>query len=138
MIVNVIVGNGNPHKSKIEDYCAKYDNWNYYCQISNMAELMAKADLAIGAGGTTTWERCYLGLPTIVIAVAENQREFSEACLKAGVIKYLGMAEDVTVCNIKNVIVSCSIQELEMMKNACYKLMGNACEDNELLEACCL
>ena len=40
-----------------------------------MAELMAEADLAIGAGGTATWERCCLGLPTISFCVAENQRK---------------------------------------------------------------
>lgn len=41
--------------------------------INNMAELMANSDLAIGAAGSTSWERCYLGLPTIMICMAENQ-----------------------------------------------------------------
>ena len=38
-----------------------------------MAELMTRADLAIGAGGVMSWERCCLGLPTIAIDIAENQ-----------------------------------------------------------------
>jgi UDP-2,4-diacetamido-2,4,6-trideoxy-beta-L-altropyranose hydrolase len=42
--------------------------------VSDMASLMAEADIAIGAAGTTTWERCCLGLPSIVIGTAENQR----------------------------------------------------------------
>jgi UDP-2,4-diacetamido-2,4,6-trideoxy-beta-L-altropyranose hydrolase len=42
--------------------------------VSNMAQLMADSDLAIGTAGTTSWERCCLGLPTIMIVLAENQR----------------------------------------------------------------
>jgi len=41
--------------------------------VDNMAEIMANADIAIGAAGATTWERCSLGLATIQIVVAENQ-----------------------------------------------------------------
>ncbi len=41
--------------------------------ISNMAELMANSDLCIGAAGSTTWERCCLGLPTIMLITAKNQ-----------------------------------------------------------------
>lgn len=41
--------------------------------VSNMAELMANSDLAIGAAGSTIWERFCLGLPSILIVIAENQ-----------------------------------------------------------------
>lgn len=40
-----------------------------------MADLMSGADLAIGAAGTTSWERCCLGLPTVTLILADNQRE---------------------------------------------------------------
>lgn len=42
--------------------------------VSNMAKLMAESDLAIGAAGGTSWERCCLGLPSIVIVLADNQK----------------------------------------------------------------
>ena len=42
--------------------------------VQNMAQIMKESDLAIGAAGTTTWERCCLGLPSILIVQAENQR----------------------------------------------------------------
>lgn len=42
--------------------------------VSNMAQLMAESDLAIGAAGATTWERCCLGLPSVMMVLAENQR----------------------------------------------------------------
>jgi len=43
--------------------------------VSDMARLMTESDLAIGAAGSTAWERCCLGLPTIQLVLAENQRE---------------------------------------------------------------
>lgn len=46
--------------------------------VSNMAELMANSDLAIGAAGSTSWERCCLGLPTIMLVIAENQIDIAE------------------------------------------------------------
>lgn len=42
--------------------------------VSGMAQLMADSDLAIGAGGATSWERCCLGLPALMVVVADNQR----------------------------------------------------------------
>lgn len=54
--------------------------------VSNMAELMANSDLAIGAAGATSWERCCLGLPTMMLVLAENQQmiarrlEATKAC----------------------------------------------------------
>lgn len=65
-----------------------------------MAELMNKADLMLGAGGTTTWERLFLQLPAIVTAIAENQVEICNDCAAAGVIDYLGLAEDISVDDI--------------------------------------
>ena len=52
--------------------------------VSNMAHIMADSDLAIGAAGATTWERCCLGLPSIQIVVAENQKTIASNLQKAG------------------------------------------------------
>lgn len=72
--VDVVIGAQHPFKDLIEKTCAKY-NFVCHVQISYMANLIAEADLAIGAGGTAIWERCCLGLPTISICTAENQRK---------------------------------------------------------------
>ena len=53
--------------------------------VDNMAELMTSCDLAIGAGGSTTWERCALGVPTIQIELALNQKFISSSIQAAGV-----------------------------------------------------
>lgn len=88
--VEVIVGAANPLAGDIRRQCERHKNFSFACQVTNMAERMMKADLAIGAGGSTLWERCYLGLPSIVISVADNQIEASQALAKAGAIDYLG------------------------------------------------
>lgn len=98
--VDVVVGAGNPHREEIKQICSEMPNTTYYCQVENMAELMAAADLAIGAGGVTTWERLYLELPTIAIAVAENQVETLEALGEAEMVWYLGIWSEVVVDDI--------------------------------------
>jgi len=60
--------------------------------VSNMAELMAGSDLAIGAAGGTSWERCCLGLPTLTLVLADNQREGAEALEASGAVVLLGDA----------------------------------------------
>jgi UDP-2,4-diacetamido-2,4,6-trideoxy-beta-L-altropyranose hydrolase len=60
--------------------------------VSEMAQLMADSDLAIGAAGATSWERCCLGLPTIMLVLAENQRKIAEGLCKAGAAHLVDMA----------------------------------------------
>lgn len=57
--------------------------------VDNMAQLMADSDLAIGAAGATSWERCCLGLPTIMLVLAENQIKVARELELAGAVKLL-------------------------------------------------
>ncbi len=52
--------------------------------VTNMAKLMADSDLAIGAAGATSWERCCLGLPSILVVLAANQTSIAAALSHAG------------------------------------------------------
>lgn len=54
--------------------------------VTHMAELMANSDLCIGAAGSTTWERCCLGLPTIMLILAENQRKIAGELNKKDIV----------------------------------------------------
>ncbi len=98
--VDVVVGASNPHRVRIEAICSTMTKVNYFCQVENMAELMTRADLSVGAGGSTTWERCCLGLPCLVVSVAENQVKIAEAAHRYGAIHYLGHHDTVTVDDI--------------------------------------
>lgn len=89
--IDVILGNANPYRAEIETLCATLPQAHLYQPCTNMAELMLAADLAIGAGGTMNWERLCLGLPSLAIAIADNQRPGLNALLEAGYL--LGQAE---------------------------------------------
>jgi UDP-2,4-diacetamido-2,4,6-trideoxy-beta-L-altropyranose hydrolase len=58
--------------------------------VNDMAERMARADLAIGAAGSTSWERCCLGLPTLLVVLADNQRAGAHALEAAGAAQLIG------------------------------------------------
>lgn len=96
--VDVVVGLSNSHQEEIKKKC-HHMGMAFYCQIDTIHELMARADLALGACGTTTWERFCLGLPSIVVAVADNQIEGAEYLASKGLVTYLGVAEAVAVSN---------------------------------------
>lgn len=72
--VDVVIGSQHPNREQIKKACLAH-GYSCHVQTPRMAELMAEADLAIGAGGIATWERCCLGLSTISLCVAENQRK---------------------------------------------------------------
>lgn len=62
---------------------------------ANMADLMAACDLAIGAAGTTAWERCALGLPSVVFVLADNQRPGAHALAQSGCVQLLASPDDI-------------------------------------------
>lgn len=72
LLVDVVIGAQHPYRQQIESACTEH-NFICHVQTKRMAELMAAADLAIGAGGSAIWERCCLGLPTLTICTADNQ-----------------------------------------------------------------
>ncbi|WP_281915839.1 UDP-2,4-diacetamido-2,4,6-trideoxy-beta-L-altropyranose hydrolase [Caldimonas thermodepolymerans] len=58
--------------------------------VQDMAGLMADSDVAVGAAGSTAWERCCLGLPTLMLVLADNQRAVAAALDSAGAAVALG------------------------------------------------
>ncbi|VFM98156.1 MAG: UDP-2,4-diacetamido-2,4,6-trideoxy-beta-L-altropyranose hydrolase [Candidatus Kentron sp. G] len=90
--VDVVVGSNNPHRPTIENQATRRARTTLHGPRPHLADLMARADLAIGAGGTATWERLCLGLPSLVISIAENQELACLALARAGLIRYLGDA----------------------------------------------
>lgn len=83
--VDVVIGAQHPCRAEIEADCAA-QGFVCHVQTNRMAELMAAADLAIGAGGSATWERCCLGLPALSICVADNQQQQIADAAQAGLL----------------------------------------------------
>lgn len=76
---------------------------SYPC-VTNMAELMTGMDIAIGAAGTTSWERCTLGLPTLLINVADNQDKIAAELTKARACELIGSYKNLTADKIKKAL----------------------------------
>lgn len=79
LYVDVVVGAQHPYREEIKAACVRY-GFIAHVQTNKMAELMVNAGLAIGAGGSATWERCCLGLPALAFCTADNQqRQLADA-----------------------------------------------------------
>lgn len=83
--VDVVIGASHAHRDAIAEACRRH-GYRCHVQSDRMPELMAAADLAIGAGGITTWERCCVGLPAVVFAVASNQEAVVEQAARHALI----------------------------------------------------
>lgn len=82
--IDIVLGPHADSRAELER-CAKTDpRLKIRVDVEDMASLMADADLAIGAGGGTALERCVLGLPSLVVILADNQRQSARAMEKAG------------------------------------------------------
>jgi UDP-2,4-diacetamido-2,4,6-trideoxy-beta-L-altropyranose hydrolase len=81
----VALGAQAPWRDRVRDAAASMP-WPTQVRVEerDMARLMSESDLAIGAAGTMAWERCCLGLPTLTLLLAENQRQGAQALASAG------------------------------------------------------
>lgn len=120
--VDVVIGAQNTHRQCIEIACAKH-GFTCHIQTSHMAELMLAADLAIGAGGSTTLERISMGLPSIVFAIAENQRESVKSLSDDRYIYSLDSDLFTLEMSIANRILDSSIYALSAMSLKCMDLV---------------
>lgn len=120
--VDVVIGSGNPHRDAIEDICTRRPNTYLHVQTNRMAELMAAADCAINAGGSTTWERCTLALPGIVTICADNQVEIVQAVGRAGAHHSLGWHTDLSAEDYARVLADLSPARLKSMSQAAARI----------------
>ena len=102
--VDVVVGALSPHLQGIEQIASDLPDCTCHFNVEDMALLMAKADLAVGAGGTTVWERCAMGLPSLVSTVAENQEKTVSDMAESGYLLFLGRFEEVSVDSLYHVL----------------------------------
>lgn len=87
--VDVIIGAEHRRRDAIVATCARL-GYDCHVQTDQVAALMARADLAVGAGGSASWERSCLGLGTLCVTLADNQVEIARALADSGACLYLG------------------------------------------------
>ncbi len=93
--VDVVIGTNHPDASGVATLVTLRPSTVLHQNLPSLAGLMASADLMICAGGATTWERMCLGLPSLVISIANNQTATQQALMAAGHSKFLGEMDKV-------------------------------------------
>jgi len=125
--VDVVVGAANRRYGSIHELCVESAHLHFHRGVDNMAELMAAADLSLGGGGVTTWERCYLGLPAIVLIMADNQRLMVESLSRKGALVNAGWHDILPVEKLRSLVFALVAQprRLKTIGSCALRLMGN-------------
>jgi UDP-2,4-diacetamido-2,4,6-trideoxy-beta-L-altropyranose hydrolase len=85
LIITAVMGSEAPWLKEVEKIAAQMQcRTRVLSGVSDMAQIMFESDLAIGAAGGTAWERCCMGLPSLMLVIAENQRAGAGALEQAG------------------------------------------------------
>lgn len=102
--VHVVLSPEAPDYALVARLAQDNDKVRVFEHVDDMAELMAHADLALGAAGTTSWERCCLGLPTVLMALADNQELNAKELEAAGAALDLGPAGRVEAADVARAV----------------------------------
>jgi UDP-2,4-diacetamido-2,4,6-trideoxy-beta-L-altropyranose hydrolase len=92
LAVDVVLGRAAPGLAAVRARVAALAGVTLHVDVADMAALIGAADLAVGAAGTASWERCCLGLPTLALVLADNQETVCRALAEAGAIVPAGPA----------------------------------------------
>ncbi len=125
----VVVGENNPHFDELQPAIrASRSPMRVEKSAENISDLMAWADVALSAGGSTCWELAFMGLPSLVLALADNQRPITERLDAVGVAVNLGWHE-----NLSSVEIVRAIKRLLARREARAKMTrrGQELVDNE-------
>ncbi len=114
--VDVVVGKKNEDIKLIERFCFR-KKWQFHCQIDYMPRLIYESNLIIGAAGSSSWERCSLGVPAIIAVLAENQVHVADALSNSGVAINLGWHLNIDVQNYLDALNSITDEKLFLMSN---------------------
>ena len=88
--IDVVIGSAYPHARSLRIRASKHTNIAVHRNTPHMSDLMLRADLAVGAPSSASWERCCLGLPSVTITLAENQTRVAAALSSVGATVSLG------------------------------------------------
>jgi len=125
LAVEVVLGTEAPHLADLQSRVGQRPNTKLHVGLPSLAGLMARADLALGAAGTASWERACLGLPCLVVPVAENQVQGARALEAAGVARCLNLeavADPVALLQAVLLELLDAPDQLLAMSEACLQL----------------
>lgn len=123
--ISIVMGASAPWLEQVKAKAAELP-WptEVVVNVNDMARRMAEADLAIGAAGSTSWERCCLGLPTLMLVLAENQRDIALQLARSGASHTLDLT-DLTLALVSQLAaLACPFELAAMSKRAADLVEG--------------
>jgi len=102
--IDIVVGAAYPHLAGLRAAVARHAATTVHVDIDDMATLMDHADLAVGAPSSASWERCTLGLPAVLLTLADNQVETARFLAEAGAAAALGWHTSVSAAEIERTV----------------------------------
>jgi UDP-2,4-diacetamido-2,4,6-trideoxy-beta-L-altropyranose hydrolase len=101
---DIVISAQHPDRAQLEALCQSHPNIQLHVQCNHMASLMHQAQLMLGAGGSTHWERCICALPALVVTVAENQLPTTRHLHQLGACHWLGHADSITQSGLQQTL----------------------------------
>ncbi|WP_417500392.1 UDP-2,4-diacetamido-2,4,6-trideoxy-beta-L-altropyranose hydrolase [Methylophaga sp.] len=125
--VDVVLGGESPNLSVVKALVAHLGaKYKLHIDTTKMSVLMSAADLAIGACGVTSWERCSVSLPAIAVVIADNQRQIAQSLSDKGAIVYAGDWTELSVSLLAKLLVDLASSR-EIMKSMSLRA-GEVCD----------
>jgi spore coat polysaccharide biosynthesis predicted glycosyltransferase SpsG len=88
--------------------------------VVNMPELMAWANVAVSAGGSTCWELAFMGLPSVILVLADNQKPIAEGLDRAGVAVNLGWNGQISAERLAGTLIKLA-SSLDLRQRMSYR-----------------
>ncbi|MHB1204286.1 MAG: UDP-2,4-diacetamido-2,4,6-trideoxy-beta-L-altropyranose hydrolase [Rhodospirillaceae bacterium] len=107
--VDIVIGRSYPHRERLRAAARSRPGTGILEPRSTLADLLGEADIAIGGGGITSWERCRAGVPSVVVTLADNQVPGTHALSVAGIVRYVGPSDTADAARLRDAI--CALRD---------------------------
>jgi UDP-2,4-diacetamido-2,4,6-trideoxy-beta-L-altropyranose hydrolase len=121
--VVILAGAANPHLDSLREWVQGRAGYRLEAAVEDVAPLMAWADCAVTAAGSTCWETCFMGLPSAVVTLADNQAPVAESLAANGVALGLGWHTDLSPAAVAAAITA------SLLPMKCRRTMSQAGRD---------
>lgn len=102
LIVDIVLSSASSQFPEVQRLIEGHPEFCLHDNVPSLAPFILAADLGLGAGGATSWERLCLGLPSLVISLAENQRPISNELARRKLVRWLGHQDSVDETKIRD------------------------------------
>ena len=121
--LDVVIGGANPHRAGLLEQLAPMPRARVHVDVQDMAALLAEADVAIGAAGVSSWERCALGVPSLVAVLADNQRGVARQLEALGVARVLGEHDALMPADYRSALEALDADALRQMAARAWQVV---------------